>query len=297
MRASLLMVLVCFLFAAGCQRGEVVTESPPEQPSAAAAEANDPSVTISAVDPDSYDYAEKEEIRRKYALKPGTLVKIYGINGPVTVETAETDTAEILIIRSAHKREDLQYRQISIEQTPEHLEIGREGDRRSVFSAFSTIPEGRQRAILKLPRQVDFEANGISENLTVGELKGRLKIRGVSGKVLVKRVIGETTLSGLNGEADVTFGPMVGYPIDVFGVNGEVVLRFEGEVNANLLARGNNGEIESDLPGFEKKEDEERPGRIETRIGQGGAEIEIRGVNGNVKLLKAGKQQTAASAR
>ena len=288
MRASLLMVLVCVLFAAGCRRGEMVAEAPPAQPSAAA-EANDPSVTISAADPNGYDYAEKEEIRRKYALKPGTLVKIYGINGPVTVETAETETAEILIIRSARKKEDLQFGQITIEQTPERLEIGKEGDRRSIFSAFSTLPEGRQRAILKLPRQVDFEANGISENLTVDEIKGRLKIRGVSGKVLVKRVIGETTLSGLNGEADVTFGPMVGYPIDVFGVNGEVVLRFEGEVNANLLARGNNGEIESDLPGFEKKEDEERPGRIETRIGQGGAEIEIRGVNGNVKLLKAGK--------
>lgn len=288
MRASLLMVLVCVLFAAGCRRGEMVAEAPPAQPSAAA-EANDPSVTISAVDPDSYDYAEKEEIRRKYALKPGTLVKIYGINGPVTVETAETETAEILIIRSARKKEDLQFGQITIEQTPERLEIGKEGDRRSIFSAFSTIPEGRQRAILKLPRQVDFEANGISENLTVDEIKGRLKIRGVSGKVLVKRVIGETTLSGLNGETDVTFGPMTGYPVDVFGVNGEVTLRFEGEVNANLLARGNNGEIESDLPGFEKKEDEERPGRIETRIGQGGAEIEIRGVNGNVKLLKAGK--------
>lgn len=288
MRVSLLIVLVCCLLAIGCRRGEMVTEAPPEQPSAAA-EPNDPSVTISSADPAGYDYAEKEEIRRKYTLKPGALVNIHGINGPVTVETAETETAEILIVRSARKKEDLQFGQITIEQTPERLEIGREGDRRSIFSAFSTIPEGRQRAILKLPRQVDFEANGISENLTVGEIKGRLKIRGVSGKVLVKRITGETTLSGLNGEADVTFGPMTGYPVDVFGINGEVTLRFEGEVNANLLARGNNGEIESDLPGFVKKEDEDRPGRIETRIGQGGAEIEIRGVNGNVKLLKAGK--------
>src|SRR5262249_25458945 len=129
------------------------------------------------------DFAEREEIRRSYTLKPGADVVVSGINGRVDVETAETDHAEVLIVRSAKKREDLQFRKIRIEHDPSELRIGLEGDRRSLFSQFGSIPEGRQRVILKLPRKVAFITEGVNGDVAVGEIEGGVDARHVNGKI------------------------------------------------------------------------------------------------------------------
>src|SRR5262249_43641402 len=116
------------------------------------------------------DFAEREEIRRSYALKPGADVIVSGVNGRVDVETADIDHAEVLIVRSAKKREDLQFHKIKIVHDPSELRIGLEGDRRSLFSAFGSIPEGRQRVILALPRKVAFITYGVNGDVAVGEI-------------------------------------------------------------------------------------------------------------------------------
>ena len=236
------------------------------------------------------DFAEREEIRRSYTLKPGADVIVSGINGQVDVETAETDHAEVLIVRSAKKREDLQYRKIRIAHDPSELRIGLEGDRRSVFSAFGSIPEGHQRVILKLPRKVAFITNGVNGDVTVGEIEGGVDARGVNGKINIAQVTGGASFRNVNGRIDATIAKLsAGRGIDINLVNGNTTLRFIGDVNADVDARGHNGRVESDLPNLEESKDEKRYGRYNARIGTGGSHISIRGVNGNVSLTKAEK--------
>jgi putative adhesin len=236
------------------------------------------------------DFAEREEIRRSYTLKPGADVVVSGVNGRVDVETAETDHAEVLIVRSAKKREDLQFRKIRIEHDSSELRIGLEGDRRSVFSAFGSIPEGRQRVMLKLPRKVAFNTNGVNGDVAVGEIEGGVDVRGVNGKVNIEQATGGASFRGVNGKIDATVAKLsMGGGIDLNGVNGNTTIRFVGEVNADVEARGHNGRVESDLPNLEESKDEKRHGRYSARIGTGGPRISIRGVNGNVSLTKAEK--------
>ncbi len=252
-------------------------------------------LTISAKDDSGFDLAERQEIHRKFELKPGALVSVYRISGKVTVTSGDGNTAEVIVVRSARKREDLQYRQIRIEQNPDGFLVRGENDRKSVFSALGSIPDGRQRIIMKLPRKVDFETSGISGDLNIGELDGRVEVRGVSGGVKIGRASGDTEISGINGSIDATFGQMIGHGIEVRGVNGNVDLRFEGVVNANLDARNINGNIDADLSNLEKTGGEEGRGRLKARIGSGGAEIDITGVNGNVRLGKAEKPNPSAT--
>ncbi|HKC86866.1 MAG TPA: DUF4097 family beta strand repeat-containing protein [Blastocatellia bacterium] len=241
------------------------------------------------------DFAEREEIRRSYTLKPGADVIVSGINGKVDVETAETDHAEVLIVRSAKKREDLQFRKIKIAHDPSELSIGLEGDRRSVFSAFGSIPEGRQRVILKLPRKVSFTTNGVNGDVTVGEIEGGVDARGVNGKINIAQATGGMSFRNVNGKIEATVAKLsTGKEIDIQGVNGNTTLRFIGEVNADVEARGHNGRVESDLPNLEESKDEKRYGRYSARIGTGGTRISIRYVNGNVSLTKAEKPSAAA---
>src|SRR5262245_55718983 len=241
------------------------------------------------------DFAEREEIRRSYTIKPGADVIVSGINGRVDVETAETDHAEVLIVRSAKKRDDLQFRKIRIVHDPNELRIGLEGDRRSFFSAFGSIPEGRQRVILKLPRKVAFTTNNVNGDVTVGEIEGGVDARNVNGKINIAQVTGGMSFRGVNGRIDATIAKLsTGKEIDIQNVNGNTTLRFIGEVNADVEARGHNGRVESDLPNLEESKDEKRYGRYSARIGTGGPRISIRYVNGNVSLTKAEKPNAAA---
>jgi hypothetical protein len=247
-------------------------------------------LTLSIVDKggEDVDFAEREEIRRVYKLAPGARVEIANINGRVDVETADSDTSEVLIIRSAKKREDLQYRRIAIEHNENRLHIYVENDRKSIWSAMGFIPEGRQRLILKLPRKVEFETRGVNGHLTVGEIDGPVDVRGSNGPVKVAQVSGGLTFQGVNGNIEATIAKLSGDGIEISGVNGDSSLRFIGEVNADIEARGMNGRVEPELPNVEVRKGE-RYGSYEARVGSGGARIEVRGVNGNVYLSKAEK--------
>ena len=252
--------------------------------------------TNSIVDPaGGTDFPEREEIRRSYSLKPGAEVIVSGMNGRIDVETAETDHAEVLIVRSAKSREDLQFRKINIEHDPSELRIRVEQDRRSIFSAFSARREGRQRVVLKLPRKVEFKTDGINGNVTVGELDGAVSVIGVNGTVNIAQATGSASFRGVNGKIDATVAKLSGDGIGLFGNNGNTTLRFVGEVNADVESRGQNGKVGSDLQNLEERKDGKNSGRsYSARIGTGGPQIEIRGVNGNVYLTKAEKSGATA---
>jgi hypothetical protein len=55
----------------------------------------------------SDDLPEREEIQKSYQLPPNSLVKISTIVGPVEIETANNNTAEVYIVRSAQTRAEL----------------------------------------------------------------------------------------------------------------------------------------------------------------------------------------------
>lgn len=253
-------------------------------------------VKLDGTDAGNWDLPEKEEIRRSYTLAEGADIDIHGINGRVTIDNGTANVAEVLIIRSAKKREDLEFRRIRIEQKPSGLYIGVENDRKSVFSALGSLPEGRQRLILRLPKKINLETNGINGDFIAGEVLGKTEIHGVSGEIKVARAGGSVQVGGVNGNIDVSFAPLDRKKIEFNGVNGNIDLRFEGPVNADLSAWGFNGSFDSELPDTERDETDARSiSRVKARIGTGGSKIEAHGVNGNLKLMKAEKPGTTTA--
>lgn len=299
------IIVACFgltLFAGGCHHRSGAHRADNaksgETESAETASASEPQANLSftAADEDGVDLAEKEEIRRKYTLKPDSSVHIRGINGGVKIETSETNTAEVLIVRSAKKRDDLQYNKINIEHSDDNLTIRVENDRKSIFSSIGSKPEGHQRVVLKLPRKIELELNGANGKIAIGEILGQLRMNGINGEIKATRIGGETEIHGLNGGLDASFAPLTGNGIELGGINGNIDLRFEGEVNADLNAWGVNGQINADLPNVQHKDNEEAGrGRMKARIGTGGTQIRVNGINGNVSLSKAQKSTTGAA--
>jgi hypothetical protein len=296
--------------------------------------------SLSAEDDGGFDLPEREEIRQKRTLTPGThvfvvgvkdtrvdtshsQVFVIGVNGRVKVETADTDTAEVLIVRSARKRDDLQSRKVEIDEEIKNgpdlfIRIGSDDapDRRVGAKVRYMItkgalrkyddapspdpaPEIRQRVLLRLPRKAGLEIRGVGGDVTVGEVRGQLKIAEVTGNVRVARAAGPAVVGNVDGagyitgRVDITFAPLNNGVIRIAGVNGDVHLRFEGDVNANLTTYNIVGAIKPDFPNVEIRESEPVWGGMKARIGNGGSLVEIANVKGNVTLSKAANSDAA----
>ncbi len=298
--ARILIVVIglsLMVVAVGCRhrRSSDISTKPEDKiaPSDAGDGGNTAAGSIVDKGGEGVDLPEREEIRRSYKLTSGAKVRISNINGKVDVEAADTAVAEVFIIRSAKKREELQFRQIRINHEPDLLQIHVESDNKSFWSAFGSSTEARQRVMLKLPRKIDFEMHGLNGGLTLGEIDGDLEINGVNGPVNVAQATGDINVRGVNGKIDLTMAKF-SEEIDLQGINGNTEIRFIGDVNAEVDAHGMNGKVEADLPNVEVRGDRGY-GRYNARIGSGGARIEIRGVNGNVHLSKAEKPSTRSA--
>jgi Putative adhesin len=293
----LVIGLSLMLVAIGChhRRSSNISAKPEDKIAPSDAGTGGDTAAGSIVDKggDGVDLPEREEIRRSYQLAPGAKVRISNINGRVDVETADTAVAEVFIVRSAKKREELQFRQIRINHEPDLLQIHVVSDNRSFWSAFSSSTEARQRVMLKIPRKVDFEMHGLNGELSLGEIDGDLELSGVNGPVKVAQATGDINVRGVNGKIDLTMAKFT-EEIDLHGINGNTDIHFIGDVNAEVDAHGMNGKVEADLPNVEVRGDRGY-GRYSARIGSGGARIEIRGVNGNVHLSKAEKPGTTSA--
>src|SRR5260370_37571173 len=69
------------------------------------------------------DLRERDEINQTYELSPGASVEVSGINGPVEIDTANSTTAQVHIIRSANTQEDLAHHRITVDHSTSSLVV------------------------------------------------------------------------------------------------------------------------------------------------------------------------------
>lgn len=230
------------------------------------------------------EFAERDEIRQSYQLSPGAHVEVRGINGRVEVETTTGSTAEVYVVRSARTREDLEYRKVIIEATPSSLVVRGEKERGGNWRNRDV----RQRVTLRIPRQVDLTTSGVNGRVSIGEVDGPVRVSGVNGRVDIGQAVGYSDISGVNGRVSVTILRLSDKGINVSGVNGRVEMRFSGELNADLDVTGINGSVDADVPNITLQKLSRNSFR--GRIGAGGIPISVSGVNGGVRIARAGTE-------
>ena len=228
------------------------------------------------------DFTEKDEFHQSYQLAAGARVDVQAINGSVEIATAAGSTAEVNIFRSARTTEDLQYRKVLVEQTANSLVV--HGEKNTGNSGHHDV---RQRVVLSLPRQIDLGVSGINGKVDVGEIDGPVKLSGINGRVEVAQAVGYSNISGINGRVKVTISRLGEQGIHVSGVNGGVELFFSDDLNADLDVTGINGSVNADVANVTVVGKVDRQ-NFHAKIGSGGSPIKVSGVNGHVKLSRAG---------
>ncbi len=224
-----------------------------------------------------------DQINKTVTLSGGSNVQVSGINGRVSIETWESDKAEINITIKASDREAMERQQLIIENTPNSLTIRRLDDR-----------EGRKRGGergwvrhevgLKLPRSINLKVAGVNGAVNVGQITGEIAISGINGRVEVAHAGTATEISGINGRTTISLMRLGEGGLRVSGINGGIEIGLPASTNAALDVHSVNGGIDSDLPitviGEVKR------GQLRGNIGSGGPQITITGINGGVVLRR-----------
>lgn len=222
----------------------------------------------------------REEIHQSYQLTPGAHLDISGINGTVQIETSDTNTAEIDIVRTAGSRKDLDSTKIVIEHTANSLTI--RGENNQSFWRNLVRGEVKQQVIVRAPRQIALEAHGINGHVKIGEIEGGVDLSGINGGLEVAQTEGHSDIHGVNGGVTLNVKELGKDGLEMSGINGGVELRLAADLNADLEAHGINGSVRSEIQSVTVEK--ENRSNYSARIGSGGSPISINGINGGVRL-------------
>jgi DUF4097 and DUF4098 domain-containing protein YvlB len=231
--------------------------------------------------------SEREEINQTVELSRGANVRVQGINGFVEISTTDSNAAEIHIVRTARSRAELEFHKVLIETQSGSLVVRGERDNEGRNKRWGNGPDVRQEVTLKLPRFVSLDVSGVNGRVTVGELDGSVNVSGINGPVEVARAGSSANISGVNGSVTMLLSRISEEGLTVSGVNGRVMLSFSDDLDANLDVNGVNGSIDLDVPRV-TVQGKISPQRMKATIGAGGPPITVSGVNGSVRLVRAG---------
>jgi len=234
--------------------------------------------------------ASVDEIRKTFELKPGEKVWIQGINGRVEIQTSDTKTAEVYVKRTGDNANSLQRRQMIVEQNPDGLLVRS----RQVFNGvwdhlFGHDP--KEEVIIKAPRQIALLFKGINGRVSSTDIDGSLELKGLNGRAELGQLNDSCAIDGINGSIVVGLNKLGDRGAQIHGVNGPIELRLAPGLNADLTAKGMNGSVKSEIS--EVTVEKTDWSRYSARIGNGGPEIEIKGINGNVRLTRPDKAATS----
>lgn len=246
------------------------------------------------------DLRERDEINETYKLAPGAQVDVRSISGSVTVETSDTDTAEVHVVRSARTREELDCRPVRVEHTDASLSIDGNDQRRRCQNG-----RVRQEVMLRLPRRVALSVESvsghvtagdldgpvhftsISGNATVGNVRGPVDVTSVSGNVRVTSALDSASFNSISGRLDITISRLGARGMRASSISGSVDVGLSDDVNANLRIESISGDVFSD-GGPRITVNKIRADEFQGRVGAGGPPLEFFSISGNIRLHRAG---------
>ncbi len=129
--------------------------------------------------------------------------------------------------------------------------------------------------------------------LSAGSMNGRIEAHGLSGEIHARTMNGDVDVSGsnvaeattLNGSVRAAFGSAPRGNIELTTNNGNVVVTFAAPIDADVEASTVRGEIKTNFPmSIETPPGGFGPKNGRARLGNGGAKIRARSINGDVEL-------------
>jgi len=243
----------------------------------------------------SSDHRAQSDLEWSWDLAPGKTLEIKGINGWIHVDRARGTKTSVSVEKKA-RHSDPDEVKIEVVPTAEGITIcavypGRWGSPNSCESG-----DGEHSHVDNNDVQVYFTVHVASGVRCVPKtVNGDIEVASVDGPVDARTVNGSIDLSStkpvsaqtVNGSIRADMGMLGRDDLDFQTVNGSVTVVVGGRVDARLVARTLNGDIDSDWPLTIESGKVSRH-RIDATIGRGGPQLRIETVNGGIHLRQRG---------
>jgi hypothetical protein len=223
------------------------------------------------------------ETRESYRLDAGARVEVRGINGSVEIKAADVDAADVRVTYETERPEDLEGQRVVVERDGAGLVVRGEQNGGGFWRWVWGRRGVRAAVVMTVPRRVEVAARGVNGPVEVGAVEGSVTLSGINGRVEVAEALGHAEVSGVNGNVVLGVPRPDARGVEVRGVNGNVEVRLRPDVDADLSVKGHNGRLTLDVPNVTMQE-REGHSRMRARLGAGGAPLDFKGINGNVRF-------------
>lgn len=233
-----------------------------------------------------------QDFRWSGRLDRGQTVEIKGVNGDVDATAASGGEVEVTALKTA-RRDDPDEVRIEVVEHPGGVTICAVYPDRRDRNECAPGEGGRLGARdndvevsfrVRVPEGVRLAARTVNGGISVGDLDADVDAATVNGSVRVQTA-GRAVARTVNGSIDARLGRADGSePLSFETVNGRIEVELPEGAAADVDARTVNGSIDSDFP-LEMRGRWSRT-RASGEIGGGGRQLELRTVNGSIRLRR-----------
>jgi DUF4097 and DUF4098 domain-containing protein YvlB len=217
-------------------------------------------------------------VSKSFEIGDDATFSVRGVTGDVTVTGTDGDQAELKITKHGGSPQQRAGARVMVSQTDARLSI----------SGAGTPPDVKLSYEVRLPRDLhqleiysdrgDVKVDGFGGTVVVNVRQGDLEFRGVTGAVRSKLVNGSTrvVIDGSEREAGQEFSV----------VNGGIEATVADGADADVKAETVSGDISVDERYGLKVEKRPAGRRVSGQLGDGGQPLNLKVVNGDIKLKK-----------
>ena len=226
------------------------------------------------------------------AVSSSQTIRIRNANGPIAVERADGNHAEVRAEKSWRRSSPRSVRLVA-EPGPTGVTIcalwegqtncGSHGDYEGFGGHRNDVAV---RFTVLVPKGVALDLSTMNGALQITGMTGSLKAATLNGGIRVEAAGGPVAVKTVNGGIDATLSALAPGGAELETVNGAVTVQLPEHVDATLDAESVVGRVQADLP--VQVTGTVDPKHIRGTLGRGGPTLHVSTVNGEVRLVGIG---------
>ena len=238
------------------------------------------------------------------AMQAGRTLYVRNLNGTIRVTKADGDRASVVATKRWRRGDpaDVRVEQVKASNTGDVIICAFWGER-------STCDERGYRShndndgwnwrgnrndvsvefTVKLPVGVRVVVTSVNGEVSVEDATAEVEASSVNGSVWAASSGGPVVAHSVNGDVRARMSSRGTKDLKFSSVNGTVIVQVPENTDAELSMSTVNGSVQSDFP--VTISGKLNPRRLHATLGKGGPLIEMRTVNGDVRLRKVGSER------
>jgi Putative adhesin len=228
-------------------------------------------------------------------IAPGRWLRVKNMNGPITVEAASGDQAEVRATKHWRHGDPKEVR-IEVQK------VGADGGDILICALWSEDSSCSERSyrsntsgwrrndtevdfVVRLPRGVRVAVSTVNGGVAVDGASSEVDASTVNGGIEAATDGGPVNANTVNGDIRVRMAQLGNdEDLSYSTVNGSVTVQLPDTLDADVEMTTVNGSLSADYP--LTMQGRISPRRIRATIGRGGRRMEFKTVNGDVRLVK-----------